>query len=86
MKAVRWEEPDKVPQLVRLRQKVAQRLSMISGMSGHELDIRICKVALIESLGENITATNEPRRERWAYPIGRFYRRPRSLLKRSVVS
>ena len=50
LKAVRREEPDRVPQLVRLRQEVAQRLSRISGVSVHELGIRICKALLFAGM------------------------------------
>jgi uroporphyrinogen decarboxylase len=53
LKAVRREEPDRIPQLVRWGKEVGQRLASIFGVSGPELGTRIGNDAIVCQVGIN---------------------------------
>jgi uroporphyrinogen decarboxylase len=53
LKALRREEPDRVPQLVRWGAAIGERLSSIFGVSGHELGPRIGNDAIVCQVGIN---------------------------------
>jgi uroporphyrinogen decarboxylase len=53
LKAIKREEIDRVPQLVRLGKEIGQRLSGIFGTSGHDLGIRIGNDAIVCQVGIN---------------------------------
>jgi uroporphyrinogen decarboxylase len=53
LKAIRREEADRVPQLVRWGKEVGQRLSSIFGVSGPEVGIRLGNDAIVCQVGIN---------------------------------
>jgi uroporphyrinogen decarboxylase len=53
LRAIKREEADRVPQLVRMGKEISQRLSGIFGVSGHELGIRIGNDAIVCQIGIN---------------------------------
>jgi uroporphyrinogen decarboxylase len=53
LKAVKREEPDRIPQLVRWGKGIGQRLTSIFGVSGPELGIRIGNDAIVCQVGIN---------------------------------
>ncbi len=53
LKALKREEPDRVPQLVRMGKDISNRLSSIFGVSGQELGLRIGNDAIVCQVGIN---------------------------------
>ncbi|MCK5417375.1 MAG: hypothetical protein KAI93_02690 [Desulfobacterales bacterium] len=53
LKAIKRQEPDKVPQLVRWGKEVGERLSDIYGIAGEELGIRVGNDAVVCQVGIN---------------------------------